>query len=145
MKRWVLVVAFSALPIGGCGPAMVEDEMGYRQQAVAEFQAGYLARAKVLLGQTLYCHPADPVALYYLGRIACEERDWEEAIYRFQCCLGADPGHADAREWLIRAERAAGVIGPKLRFVPLPPARRVPIRPAGASSPTAPKERKAHD
>jgi len=145
MKRCVLVVAFWLLPTGGCGPATLEDEMGYRQQAVAEFQAGYLAEAKVLLGQTLYCDPADPVALYYVGRIACEEGEWEEAIYRFQCCLGADPGHAEARKWLIRAEEAAGAIGPKLRFVPLPPAPRVPLRPAGASLQTASKEREAHD
>ncbi|MGB2819981.1 MAG: tetratricopeptide repeat protein [Phycisphaerae bacterium] len=141
MKRLVLAAALPSLLICGCGPPTLEDEMGYRQQAVAEFQVGHLAEAKALLEQALYPDPSDPVALYYLGRIACEEGRWEEAIYRFQCCLSADPGHAEARQWLIRAERAAGVVGPKLRFVPLPPPPRFPVGPGGVSSTRPFKER----
>jgi len=133
MERWIVLEMVAAVLVGGCGPATMDDELGYRQKAVSAFQVGHLDEAKELLDRALYTSPADPMALYYLGRIACEEGEWEEAIYRFQCCLGADPGHGDAREWLIRAERAAGVVGPKLRFIPLPPARRTTNRPVGQS------------
>ena len=125
MKRWVWLGAFSILWLGACGPPTGDDEMGYRHQAIAHFQVGRLDEAKALLDQSLYPNPGDPVALFYLGRIAFEQRDWEEAIYRFQCCLGADPGHPTARDWLLRAETAAGTVGPRLRFIPLPPVRRV--------------------
>ncbi len=61
-----------------------------------------------------------------MGRIAALRREWEDAIYYYQCCLDADPGFADARDRLLHTERSSAALGTRLRFIPLPPARPVP-------------------
>ena len=120
MRQWILPgTVLAAMAFSGCGPSVA-----YRQEAISEFEVGHIARAKPMFGQALQQAPSDPVALYYMGRIHCEEQDWENAIYYFQCCLDVDPGNADARAWLLKSEDATQVIGERLRFIPLPPARK---------------------
>lgn len=129
MNRCVLVCTVWMLALAGCGPVAVEDEMGYRTQAISRFRAGQYDDARVLLELALFRNPSDPVSLYWLGRVACEKADWEQAIYRFQSCLSVDPGHPQARAWLLRAEEASGAVGQQLRFIPLPPARSPIVAP----------------
>jgi tetratricopeptide (TPR) repeat protein len=99
---------------------------GYRSGAVAEFQVGHLQEAKEVFQQALSRNPSDAFALYYMGRIACARREWEDAIFYLQCCLDADPSYSDARTYLALAEESAGSAGRKLRFVPdwPPPPRK---------------------
>ena len=121
MLQWTVKACVPCLLIVGCGPAL--DDTSYRPKAMAEFDVGHVEQAEALCQQALSREPSDPFALYYMGRIATARQEWEDAIYHYQCCLDADPRYADARERLLEAERAAGVAGPMLRFIPLPPAR----------------------
>ena len=125
MKRWSVGVMLAAGFLAGCGPAnMARDD-----PAVGEFQVGHIRQAKEMFRQALDRNPSDPLPLYYMGRIACTESEWEDAIYYLQCCLDADPRYTDARRWLARAQHAAGSAGRKLRFIPYwpghPPGREV--------------------
>ena len=119
MRRWMMPGMVVVMLIAGCGPST-----SYRKVAITEFDVGHVAQAKPMFRQALQADPSDPVALYYMGRIYCEEGDWENAIYYFQCCLDVEPGNAAARAWLLKAEEATAAIGQKLRFIPLPPARK---------------------
>ena len=123
MKRCVLPGLAGILWLSGCGPgAYVDPE--YRTNAVAAFQVGHMAEAREQFDQALGRNPSDPFALYYMGRIACAEKEWEDAIYYLQCCLDADPSYRNARTYLALAEESAGMVGPKLRFIPDWPPRR---------------------
>ena len=119
MRRWMMPGMVAVMLIAGCGPST-----SYRKVAITEFDVGHIDKAKPMFRQALQADPSDPVALYYMGRIYCEEQDWENAIYYFQCCLDVSPGNADARAWLLKAEEATEALGTKLRFIPLPPARK---------------------
>ena len=116
MQRWLWCTVCAAAA-SGCTPGGHVDK-AYREPAAAKFQVGHLAEAKTLFQQALWRNPADPFALYYLGRIACQEKDWETAIYYLQCCIDVDPRYTAARTYLAEAERAGGYTGKKLRFVP---------------------------
>jgi len=122
MKQWILRASLPALLLAGCGgPAL--DDTSYRAPAATALQVGRLDEAEALCRQALSREPSDPYALYCLGLIASARQEWERAIYYYQCCLDADPRYSDARERLLAAEKAAGAVGPMLRFIPLPPAR----------------------
>lgn len=108
---WLPIAVVMAFFMTGCGP----------DEAISAFQVGHVAEAKAMFQQALSRNPADPDALYYMGRIACVEQDWESACYYFQCCIDADPSFPTARQWFIYAEKSAGV---NLRFIPIPPQRR---------------------
>jgi tetratricopeptide (TPR) repeat protein len=114
MKRWVVPMVVAGLLTAGCtGP-----DLQLRARAIGEFQVGHVDEAKVLFSQALGRNPSDPVALYYLGRIAYAKADYEDAIYYFQCCVDSDPSYAEAYGWLSRAQKAAGSAGKLLRFIP---------------------------
>ena len=113
-----MAVLVAAALCGGCGPTT--EEM--RVQAVSEYQVGHIRQAKDLLQRVLSREPSDPQALFYMGRIACAEQAWEDAIYYLQCSLDSDPSNDEARVLLEQAQRAAGTAGPKLRFIPRWPA-----------------------
>lgn len=112
-----------ALLVGGCSDAD-QNSITNRNNAISEFQVGHVAEAKAMFERSLSWRPADPEALYYMGRIACVEQEWEIAIYYFQCCIDAAPSFPTARQWLLYAEKSAGAVGDKLRFIPIPPQRR---------------------
>ena len=131
MRQWILRSLWAAVLVGGCGPAAFVDT-SYRNDAVALFQVGRTADAKAAFRAAVRRDPADPFALYYLGRIACLERNWEDAMDYLQCCLDIDPSYADARVWLALAEKRAGTVGRDLRFIPYWPARPEPPRRQGS-------------
>jgi len=121
---WLEIAVATALLMGGCAPDADQNSITNRNDAIAAFQVGHVAEAKDMFERALSWNPADPDALYYMGRISCVEQDWERAIYYFQCCIDADPAFPTARPWLLYAEKAAGTVGDKLRFIPIPPQRR---------------------
>ncbi len=120
---WAAIAA-AMLLVGCAGPPVYQGQFEDEQRVMAVFDAGNLAEARQLCDDTISTQPRAPHALYYLGRVACEQREWEEAIYRLQCCLDSDPGYRDARAWLLFAEKHVGAAAPTLRIIPLPPAPR---------------------
>lgn len=120
---WLPSVAALAVLACACGPGPDENSIANRQDAIAAFQEGRVAEAKAKFERALSWRPSDPEALYYMGRIACTEKDWEKAIHYFQCSLDVDPGLPTAREWLRFAEQSSG-LGDKLRIAPAPPRKR---------------------
>ncbi len=121
---WLPIAVAIILPASGCGPGRNQNSITNRNDAIAAFQVGHVAEAKAMFERTLSWNLADPDALYYMGRISCVEDDWERAIYYFQCCIDVEPGFPTARRWLLYAEKSAGPIGDKLRFIPIPPQRK---------------------
>jgi len=122
MKQRSAGSVLAAMLLAGCvGPTV--DDTSYRPKVVKAFEVGRVGEAQSHCERALSRAPSDPFALYYMGRISSARADWETAIYYYQCCLDADPRYTDARRQLFAAEQAAGVAGPMLRFIPVPPAR----------------------
>ena len=122
MRQWAwlpITVGLAMLAVGCASPD--ENSIQNRNDGIAAFQAGHRADAKRLFERTLSWRPADPQALYYMGRIACDEQEWEQAIGYFDKCLNVDPGFPTARQWLKYAEEASG-LGDRAR--PGPPLPR---------------------
>ncbi len=121
---WLPIAVMLAVLAAGCAPDADQFSAANRSDAISAFQVGHVAEAKAMFQRALSWNPSDPECLYYMGRIACTEQDWENASYYFQCCFDADPSFPTAREWYLYAERSAGTVGEKLRFRPIPPQRR---------------------
>jgi Tfp pilus assembly protein PilF len=121
---WLPMAVALAVLVAGCAPDADQFSAANRTDAISAFQVGHVAEAKAMFQRALSWNPAEPEALYYMGRIACTEQDWENASYYFQCCIDADPSFPTAREWYLYAEKSSGIIGDKLRFRPIPPQRR---------------------
>ena len=118
-----MIVALTVLG-AGCAPDADQFSAANRTEAISAFQVGHIAEAKAMFQRALSWNPSDPECLYYMGRIASTEQDWGWACYYFQCCIDADPSFPTAREWLLQAEKSSGVVGDRLRFIPIPPQRR---------------------
>jgi len=111
---WLPICVVLATLAGACAPGPGENSIQNRNEAISLFQVGKIAKAKAMLDRSLSWNPADPEALYYMGRIACTEQEWEKAIGYFDQCLNADPAFPTAKQWLMHAEGASG-LGTKLR------------------------------
>ena len=111
---WMLSAGAVAVLAVACAPDADQNSIKNRQDAIAAFQVGRVAEAKALLERSLSWRPADPEALYYMGRIACTEQEWERAIGYFGRCIDVDPAFPTARQWLRFAEQSSG-LGDKLR------------------------------
>jgi len=114
MKSLVLCGLCVAVLTGGCAPSPAE----LRLQGISEFQVGHHAQARKLLRQCLDHMPADPQALYYMGRVMHVRGAYEMAMYYYQSCLEVDPSFDVARVWLAKAQTQAGPSGDKLRLLP---------------------------
>ena len=114
MKRLAMCGICVVMFFAGCTPSTAE----LRSRGTSEFQVGHIPQARQLFQQVLECSPADPVALYYMGRIHHAEGFYEQAIYYYQCSLDADPRNAEARTWLEKVQKEAGLVGKGLRFIP---------------------------
>ena len=114
MKYTVLCIVFGALLLGGCmgHPSSLRDE------GIEQFQTGHIAKARETFRTVLSRWPSDAESLYYMGRIVHADGHYLEAIYYYQCCLDAKPSHADARQWLAKAQADAGPGAEKIRYVP---------------------------
>jgi tetratricopeptide (TPR) repeat protein len=113
MKRWILC-GLCAIVLAGCGDSA--DDL--RKRGVSEFQIGHLTIAKESFQKVLSRSPGDPESNYYMGRIAHAEGNLVKASMFYQSCLGADPRHQEARQWLERAENEGGQPIRNLRFIP---------------------------
>jgi len=120
---WLPMAVALAVLGAGCTPDADRFSAANREKAISAFQVGHVAEAKAMFQRALSWNPAEPEALYYMGRIACTEQEWEKAIGFFDLCLNADPSFPTAREWLMYAENASG-LGDRLRSGPIPPQRR---------------------
>ena len=89
-----------------------------RNRAISEFEVGHLDQASQLLLQIYQKHPKDAQTLYYLGRTSQAQGAYEKAIYYYQASLDSDPSLADARSRLGEVQKAAGLAGENLIFIP---------------------------
>jgi len=117
---WLPMAVTLVILVAACAPDADQFSAANRAYAISEFQVGHVAEAKAMFQRALSWNPADPEVLYYLGRIACTEREWEKAWGFFDSCLNADPSFPTAREWLKYAEDASG-LGDRLRSGPTAP------------------------
>ena len=120
---WLPIAVALAVLGAGCAPDADQFSAANREKAISAFQVGHIAEAKAMFQRALSWNPAEPEALYYMGRIACTEQDWIKAVGFFDLCLNADPSFPTAREWLKYAEDASG-LGDKLRSTPPSPGPR---------------------
>lgn len=101
--------------VAGCQP----DTARLTEQGVRQFQTGQVEQARESFERVFRIAPSNPVALYYLGRLAQQEGFYERAVYYYESALDADPGMRDARRWLARAReeldrsREAAGLGPR--------------------------------
>ena len=117
---WLPIAVALAGLVAGCTPDADRFSAANREKAISAFQVGHVAEAKAMFQRALSWNPAEPEALYYMGRIACTEQEWEKAIGFFDLCINADPSFPTAREWRKYAEDASG-LGDKLRSTPTTP------------------------
>ena len=118
MKRTALVgwiVLIGLLTLSGCQAVGLQQRL---KRGITEFQLGRLDKAKAQLEQALAISPSNPDALFYMARAHHADGAYEHAIYYYQCCVDADPGYPQVREYLAGAQRQAGITGPGLRFIP---------------------------
>ncbi len=120
---WLPIAMMLAVLGAGCAPDADQFSAANRTEAITAFQVGHVAEAKAMFQRALSWNPADPEVLYYMGRTACTEQEWEKAIGFFEKCINADPSFPTAREWLLHAEKASG-LGDRIRSIPLPPQRK---------------------
>ena len=120
---WLAIAVALAVLVGGCAPDADQFSQANRTEAISAFQVGHVAEAKAMFQRALSWNSADPEVLYYMGRIACTEQEWEKAIGFFDLCLNADPSFPTARDWLLYAEKTSG-LGDRIRSIPIPPQRR---------------------
>lgn len=71
--------------------------------AVALFEAGHLAEAERAFQALVKSDPKDAVAAHYLGRLAFQKGDFDEAIERLGKAAERAPGRSDYQLWLGRA------------------------------------------
>ncbi len=109
-----LTAVTAGLLLLGCAPPVGE----LRDQAISQYQLGYLDEAEESFREVLNKRPYDPESLYHMGRIMHSKGRLVRAIYYYQSCLDVQPSHQMARMWLRRAEQQAGDSARHLRFIP---------------------------
>lgn len=114
MKHIGICSIVATLLVCGCG----QSPQVLRDQALGEFQAGNTQLARQLFQQILDSRPSDSHALFYMGRIMETEGSYVQAIYYYQCSYDADPSNREAAARLEETQLRAGIVGPKLRFIP---------------------------
>ncbi len=112
-----LTALFAGSLLSGCAAPSVSEMV---TAGISEFQLGRLDKAKGTLEQALGLDPANPDALFYLGRIYQARGDYVRAVYYYQCALDVSPGYPEVGKYLAEAQEKAGTAGKMLRFIPEP-------------------------
>ena len=117
MNRIGMILTASVLLaiLPGCGPS-THDLL---KQGISQFQTGHPDKAQEILTEVLSREPSNPDALFYMGKIAQSQGQYERAIYYYQCCLDADPSYVEAARLLAQAIKSADPVGKKLQFIPI--------------------------
>ncbi|HEY2953990.1 MAG TPA: tetratricopeptide repeat protein [Candidatus Eisenbacteria bacterium] len=91
----VLLVSLAA-PALAADPPQVEE-------GVRLFQQGRYDEARAALTPAATAKPANPTAVFYLGRVALVTSDYKEAERWFETAVGLDGGNSAYHMWLGRA------------------------------------------
>jgi len=99
-------VAAGALWLPPCLPRPARAEEGPAEElraCIRQFDARAFASAQACLSARAGKQPADPLALFYLGRIGFERRQPAPAIDWLKRAVAREPGRSDFHDWLGRA------------------------------------------
>jgi tetratricopeptide (TPR) repeat protein len=88
----------------------------YYQLGFASFQLGNFAEADKQFTRELQFQPPDPYSLYYLGRIASDAGQRQNALSYFEKCMAAGPV-LDVRQRLARTYLALGRLDQAIRLL----------------------------
>jgi cytochrome c-type biogenesis protein CcmH/NrfG len=69
---------------------------------VTLFESGQFAAAQQFFAEFVRQHPTDPSGAYYLGRLAFESEQYEQAATWFEKAMQLDGGTSDCHLWLGR-------------------------------------------
>lgn len=119
MKRTAMVglgLVASLLVLAGCGPS-AQDLV---KVGITQYQTGRSDQAKLSFQRALNIAPSDPDANFYMGRIHHSEKFYEQAIFRYQNCIDAQPSYPDAMRFLRAAQQECDPAGRNLMIVPDP-------------------------
>ena len=112
-----LTLTVAAAGLTGCG-GRTHDKL--ISEGIADFQVGKLDDAKAKLEAGLAAKPHHADGLFYMGRLHHVRGELGRAVFYYQCCLDAAPGHPGAKKYLAQARRQLGPEAETLRLVPDP-------------------------
>src|SRR5262245_54175351 len=101
-KRLLL---FALLALTGCwGVPTIEAQAG-KELMVGKrfFDRGQFAKAEAFFESYVASHPDDSTAAFYLGRVAFNTEQYEQAIKWFTKAVDLEEGKSDYHLWLGRA------------------------------------------
>ena len=112
-----LTMIAAAAGVSGCRGRSYDKLIS---DGVADFQVGRLEAAAAKLERGLAGKPHHADGLFYMGRLHHTRGQLARALFYYECCLDAAPGHPGVKKHLAQVRRQLGATAETLRVVPDP-------------------------